>query len=137
MVTDIQTRFSDFDMMYHVNNIAQQYYFDLGNVAYFRRVLGIHSGRDDMGLIKVRVEVNFYEPIEVDDKICVTTKVERIGTKSITMWQEIICKKSGRVKSDSRTVMVGYRLSEKQSLPIPQQWRDAIETYEKHSEEQQ
>ena len=39
--TPIQIRFSDIDPFHHVNNVAQQAYFDAGKTDYFGRTIGI------------------------------------------------------------------------------------------------
>lgn len=37
--TAIQKRFCDIDPFQHVNNVAQQSYFDVGKVDYYERIL--------------------------------------------------------------------------------------------------
>ena len=38
--TEIQKRFSDIDSFRHVNNVAQQMYFDVGKSDFFDRLIG-------------------------------------------------------------------------------------------------
>lgn len=40
LTTPVQQRFSDIDSFHHVNNVAQQMYFDVGKVDYYQKVLG-------------------------------------------------------------------------------------------------
>ena len=37
LTIEIQKRFNDIDSFRHVNNVAQQTYFDLGKTDYYRR----------------------------------------------------------------------------------------------------
>lgn len=129
IITNIQIRWSDVDMLAHVYNGVYQQYYDLGKSDYFYQVLGFSDSwatRSD-GVVKASLKTDFVEPIQINDKIEVHTAVEKIGNKSITIFQEIIETTSGRLKSQCRTVMVGYNPLTHQSFPIPDHWRAAIE----------
>ena len=59
------------------------------------------------------------------------TCIERVGTKSFTVFQEMIDQNSGAVKADSRTVLVGWNAVAKESFAIPTEWREKIEREER------
>ena len=56
--------------------------------------------------------------IRFEDRIAVTTCVERIGTKSLTLLQRIVAD-DGTVRSQSRSVMVAFDFEAQQSVPVP------------------
>ena len=64
--------------------------------------------------------------IRPEDRIAVTTCVERIGTKSLTLLQRIVAD-DGTVRSQSRSVMVAFDFEAQQSVPVPDAWRRALE----------
>ena len=53
LTTPIQKRFSDVDPFQHVNNVAQQMYFDVGKMAYYEKVLGADALLGDLRIVTV------------------------------------------------------------------------------------
>ena len=104
--TPIQIRFNDVDQMGHVNNAVIMEYLDLGKDAFF-------SGR---GLSPTKSD--FTVQIEV------TTEVEKIGNKSITVLQRVVNTETGDICVECRTVMAGYRRSTSSSEVIPPEVRE-------------
>lgn len=130
ITTPVQLRFNDIDMLGHLYNGQYQHLYDLGKSDYFEKVMNIdhnwHVTSD--GFITATTTNTYYIPVELHEQIEIQTTVESIGTKSFTFYQRMISLADGSVKSDSRTVIVCYNPLEKQTFPIPQQWRQAIES---------
>ena len=97
--TPIQKRFSDVDPFQHVNNVSQQMYFDVGKMEFYEKVLGAEVLR-------------------------VTTTCERVGTKSLTLFQQLLA--GGEVRSESRSVMVVFDFARQRSEPVPDAWRERL-----------
>lgn len=89
--TPIQKRFGDIDIFHHVNNVSQQSYFDLGKTDYFHSVLGKDLMEGEPLIITVSTSTSYMGQIRRDDAIEVITTVTKIGNKSITMFQQIVC----------------------------------------------
>ena len=124
--TPVQKRFSDLDPFRHVNNVAQQSYFDVGKTDFYARVLGEEVLLGDLRIITVSTSTSYMGQIRPEDRIAVTTCVERIGTKSLTLLQRIVAD-DGTVRSQSRSVMVAFAFEAQQSVPVPDAWRRALE----------
>ena len=124
--TEIQKRFSDIDPFQHVNNVSQQMYFDVGKMEYYEQVLGDEVLLGDLRIITVSTSTSYMGQIRPEDRIAVTTCVERIGTKSLTLLQRIVAD-DGTVRSQSRSVMVAFDFEAQQSVPVPDAWRRALE----------
>ncbi len=107
-LTRIQMRWGDIDQFGHVYNGYYQHYFDLGKVDYFGSVLGISANwaESGEGFLNVQTTSNYYKPVKMCDNLEVCTIIEKIGTKSLTMFQELTI--NGEVYSDSRCVMVYF-----------------------------
>ena len=71
-------------------------------------------------------DTSYMGQIRPEDRIAVTTCVERIGTKSLTLLQRIVAD-DGTVRSQSRSVMVAFDFEAQQSVPVPDAWRRALE----------
>lgn len=128
---DVQVRFNDIDIFEHVNNAVIQSYFDLGRVTYLERIYGKDFYRHDQVLIIASNKTDFHEPVLMDDELEVRTSIYEIGVKSLKMIQVIYDRRSHRIKTVCDSVMVAVQRSTGTSIELPQQWRDAIEMFEK------
>ena len=130
--TDIQIRFGDIDALRHVNNVSIVQYYDLG-LSHYMNNLGISNVFSGDGMAKVHIEMNFFDSIEMYDKIEVRTNVSKVGNRSITFSQTIVDKDSGKMKSDCLTIVAGFNLDSRQSVAISEDWKMAINEHESGS----
>lgn len=120
--TAIQQRFSDFDPFQHVNNVAQQMYFDVGKTDFFRQRLGeVLLG--DLRVVTVSTSTSYTDQVRMGD-VHVTTRCERIGNKSFTLLQQLFA--DGRLCTESRSVLVAFDFGAQCSVPIPERWRERL-----------
>jgi acyl-CoA thioester hydrolase len=91
----IQLRFSDVDLLNHVNNACYHSFFELARVTYFDEVLKDKINWKENGFILARTELDHLVPIFLGDTIYCYTKTQKIGTKSITH-QQHACKGNRR-----------------------------------------
>ena len=130
--TKIQKRFADIDMFRHVNNVHQQAYLDLGKTDYYHSVLELDALIHNPTLVIVSSKTDFTGQVRYEDDIVVRSWVERVGTKSITLRQQIVCGGSGgeggpgEVRTENESVLVCFDLRTQQTLEIPAAWRDRI-----------
>ena len=122
--TEIQKRFSDIDSFRHVNNVSQQMYFDVGKSDFFDRLLGPEILFAPVRIITAATDTSYMGQIRFEDRIAVTTCVERIGTKSLTLFQQLLA--GGEVRSESRSVMVVFDFARQRSEPVPDAWRERL-----------
>jgi acyl-CoA thioester hydrolase len=60
---EIQIRFSDCDMMGHVNNAVYLNYFELTRIYYFRELLGKDWDWRKNGIILRKNEIEYFVPV--------------------------------------------------------------------------
>lgn len=125
MDTPIQIRFNDVDQMGHVNNAVIMEYFDLGKEAFLSE-RGLPPEEGDFTVIIVHYEVDFQRQIHFHDRVHVTTTIERIGNKSLTVMQQVVDSANGDVCATCRTVMSGYCRSTGTSAVIPDDVRQRL-----------
>ena len=101
--TPIQKRFSDVDPFQHVNNVSQQMYFDVGKMEFYEKVLGAEVLLADLRILTVSTSTSYLGQVRMHDPVRVTTTCERVGTKSLTLFQQLLA--GGEVRSESRSVM--------------------------------
>ncbi len=125
----VQMRFNDADALGHVNNNAYFSFYDLGKTNYFDAVRGEYLPPKSITWVLAHAEVNFLHPIFLNEKISVQTAVSHIGTKSFELSQRLVDDR-GTVKSEYRSVMVGFDFAHNQSAPISDEWRQLFSKFE-------
>ena len=127
LTTPVQKRFSDVDSFMHVNNIWQQSYFDMGKTEFYTRILGITGVFDKLRIITASTHTDYWGQVRLNDDIVVTTDVSRIGNKSMTLHQRIMC--DDRCLTESSSVMVAFDFELQQTVAIPEEWRVKLAEY--------
>lgn len=126
----IQLRFNDMDILGHINNTTYFKFFDLAKCRYFQDLLPDDFDWKQINIVVANINSDFYAPTFFNESVAVHTMVTHIGDKSLRMEQRLYNTETGQVKCVCRTVMVGYDTKAGCSIPITQEWRDAIEKYE-------
>ena len=124
LTTSIQKRFSDIDPFQHVNNVSQQMYFDVGKMEYYEKILGADALLGDLRIVTVSTSTSYMGQVRMGDPVRVTTTCERIGTKSLTLFQQMLV--GEEVRSESRSVMVVFDFPNQCSRPVPDEWRERL-----------
>jgi acyl-CoA thioester hydrolase len=131
LITHVQKRFSDVDSFMHVNNIWQQSYFDMGKTDFYTTVLGTTGVFDKLRIITASTHTDYYDQVRLADDIVVVTDISRIGTKSMTLHQRIMC--GEKCLTESSSVMVAFDFELQKSVAMPEEWRSKLEEYLIHS----
>jgi acyl-CoA thioester hydrolase len=120
----LKVRFSDCDMMQHVNNAVYLNYFEEARIHYFRQLLGTDWDWRKQGILLRKNELEYLKPVFLHEPVEITCFLKHIGEKSFTLTYEV------RVNNDLRTVgtsvLVCFDSSIMQSIPIPQKMRDGL-----------
>ena len=127
--TQIQTRFSDIDSMGHVNNAMYLNYFESARMDFFRTELGEDWDWQKSGILLARNEIDYLQPVFIDERIKVELYCSHIGTKSFTLDYIVSDNKSEEVKTKGRSILVCFNNEEKESIEIPEKIRIILEKY--------
>ncbi|MDW8393248.1 MAG: acyl-CoA thioesterase [Chitinophagales bacterium] len=129
----MQLRFSDFDLLGHVNNAVYFTLFEEARMGYFRRIAGIpdHLWKKPP-VILASMSVDFLMPIETPADHEIAVRCTRIGTKSFELEYELRQRESGisRPVARARSVMVCYDYDKKQTVPVFPEWIEKLERFE-------
>ena len=83
-----------------------------------------------MAIVVVKIEAEFIAQIKPDSHIAGRTRTIKLGNKSFQLEQEVIDIDTQEVKSRCLSVMVAYDLERQQAIPLPEEWRQAISSYD-------
>ena len=135
---DVEVRLSDTDAMGHVNNARYLTYVEIARVAYYETVtgnalpIGAHGAEEGMILAEIRMtyrSTSFY-----GETLTVESRVERIGRTSFGMIHRITAPESrygpARLVATADSTLVAYDYTDECPIPVPDQWRSAMEAFE-------
>lgn len=128
-ILPLQIRFNDVDKFGHVNNTIYFQFYDTAKTDYIATVCkGIDWGH--LAIMVVKIEAEFMAQIKADSRIAGRTRVVKIGNKSFHLEQDVIDVDTQEVKSRCISVMVLYDLENQKTIPLPDEWRRAVSTYD-------
>ena len=88
--TKIQLRFSDLDVLRHVNNAKYATFMENARVDYFNEIIAPGHNWEETGILIARLEFDFKIPVLMTDTLYVETQISSIGTKSIVLYHDFI-----------------------------------------------
>lgn len=124
-IIPIQVRFSDTDMLGHVNNSSYNQYFDIGRLECLNRTFGDLTDWQGKTLVVVHIETDYLKPVFLDTRISVKTRIAEVGNRSLKMLQEIV-NENGDVMVKSMSIMSAFDVKTNESFTIPDEWRKRI-----------
>lgn len=120
----LQVRFSDCDMMQHVNNAVYLNYFEEARIHYFRQMLGTDWDWKRSGVLLRYNELEYLKPVFLHEPVEITIFLKHLGEKSFALAYEV------RVLNELRTtgssVLVCFDAVNKCSIPIPHRMKEAL-----------
>jgi len=120
----IQVRFSDLDVVGHVNNAVYLTYFEYARVYYFGILLGKEWDWNSSGVLLVKNEIDYLIPILLNDIPEITIGLETIGTKSFCLNYEI--KVDGKLTTTGKSTLVCFDMKAHKTIEIPEQMKLAL-----------
>ena len=130
--TRVDVRFRDIDAFGHVNNAVVSSYVELARIRYLVEVLRVEP-IGVMPLILAHISIDYRSPILFEDVVEVGSRVDWLGTTSIGMSHELTAAAGGRELAQSSSVLVTYDYEQGRPMPVPDDWRQALMTYEGHA----
>ncbi len=124
--TSVDVRFRDLDTMGHVNNALYATYLEEARSAYYRDVIG--QSLPEVDTVLAHLSIDFRAPIELEDTATVLLTVPELGGSSIPMDYEV--RTDEDLAATAETVQVVWDREVGGSKPIPEDWRDRIESFE-------
>ena len=123
-----QMRFSDTDMMGHVNHARFLGYLEDARIGLLRSAGARGADLSGGGVILARMEIDYVRPLMLrDEPVEVDVWVERIGTSSVTLGYRLC--QDGEVAARAASVLVAYDYSAGRSRPLRDEERAGLERH--------
>jgi acyl-CoA thioester hydrolase len=135
---EVEVRLADTDAMGHVNNANYLTYVEIARVAYYEQVtgnalpIGTHGAEE--GMILAEIRMTYRSPAFYGETITVESRIERIGRTSFGMVHRMTAPASrygpARLIAVADSTLVSYDYQQECPIPVPEEWRTAMEAYE-------
>ena len=123
--TRIVPRVSETDGVGHINNVFVPIWFEAGR----REIFRIFSPKLDFinwKLALVKVTIEYLDQLYLAEDVDVRTGIEKIGTSSFTIKEEI--HQTNRICARGQAIYVNYNFKDKKSEPISNEIRNRLES---------
>ncbi|PST82922.1 acyl-CoA thioesterase [Pedobacter yulinensis] len=128
--TAIETRFSDYDMMGHVNNATYFTYLENARAKYWREI--IKWDWQKTGIVLAHAELDFIKPIQLNDQIGIYVRTSRIGRSSFELEYKIVknSAQGEQLCSTGKTTCIAVNYQDKRPTAIPEDERSRMINFE-------
>lgn len=123
-----EVTFRDLDVFGHVNNAVYLTYIENARIGYMRDVLGVES-LEDLLVIVAKVNIDFRSRASLGEVLEIGARVSRIGTKSFDLDHEVRGP-DARLVAVASTTLVTFDYRGDTTMPVPELWRERIESFE-------
>jgi acyl-CoA thioester hydrolase len=125
--TRIQIRFKDIDKLGHVNNANHISYFESARLDYFNELTSNNLKIDweNEGIILAKIEMEYKQPIFLENTVYVYTWVSHLGSKSFEMSCSIVREVNGKeeVAAKGIAIIVCFNYKTNESIMMPESWK--------------
>jgi acyl-CoA thioester hydrolase len=122
----IQIRFSDLDVLGHVNNSVYLSYFEMARVHYFKELVGENWDWRTLGFVIAKNEVEYIKSVLIEHEPLIYVYTEHIGTKSFALEYEL--KVNNEIFAKGRSVQVCFDAIAHKTIAIPDKMKTALTT---------
>ncbi len=127
----IEVRFADIDAMGHVNNAVYLSYFEQARMAWFAELIGGEWNLERDGIVLARNEIDYIEPVLLNDQVRIQTSCIKVGQSSIVLAYEVFRLPAGvekeRLCSKGLSVLVCFDYSTGTKREVPELWRERLQ----------
>jgi acyl-CoA thioester hydrolase len=123
-----EVTFRDLDVFGHVNNAVYLTYIENARIGYMREVLGVESP-EDLLVIVAKVNIDFRSRASLGEALEIGARVPRIGTKSFDLDHEVRGP-DARLVAVASTTLVTFDYRGDTTMPVPDLWRERIQSFE-------
>lgn len=127
----VQTRFSDIDLLGHLNNNAYLSIMDLAKIKYLEATAPTRfKGQLEIKAVVVHIDCDFYSPAYFNEPLEVWTTVGACSGRSFTLEQRMVNADTGETKCITHTVMAGFDPKLRKGIDIDSEWIESVQEWE-------
>lgn len=124
--TQLQVRFSDTDMLGHINNLSYGAFAEIGRAHFFTSL-----GEDAPWFLMAKMELTFRKEAYLHDELHIVSFVESLGQTSMTLGQNIM--RGEDIIVSTRSVLVCIDRASRKKIDIPSHWSIPTSPVDEHT----
>jgi acyl-CoA thioester hydrolase len=133
---EIQLRFTDFDIMGHINNTKHLVFVESARIDYMETIHGHKLHEKEIMSIVAHVDIDYLKPIFPGQQVTIFTRCCRIGNKSyqlesLSVVGDLKDKESLSIVAKANAVIVSYDYKSETTFPLPTELIGYLTAYEK------
>ncbi len=121
----IQIRFSDCDMMGHVNNAVYLSYIEMARIHYFTYLFGTDRDWKRNGILVRKNEIEYIKPVLFRDQASIQAFITHIGKSSFVMEYEL--QVGSEIYTKAQSVLVYFDSETQKSTLLPEEFKLQLE----------
>jgi len=132
----VKVRFSDLDVVGHLNNAKYQTFLEEARIAYFHDVLRQHKSSLNFNVVLSKISIDFIKPIEFGDDITVYTRIFNLTTNSHEVHQLFVRREQEKTEivATAQTVMAAFDYQTKKPTTFPDAYCETVRSFEETGE---
>ena len=132
VVLTLPVRWGDMDAIRHVNNTVYFRYFESARIVYLERMAVVEGGGFPrrIGPILASTSCRFRAPVTYPDTVQAGARVTDVGEDRFRMEYAVASEKLGRLAATGEGLIVTYDYERGHKVPLPDDWRAAIDAIE-------
>ncbi len=124
----VQIRLTDIDILGHVNNSIYLVYFEMARIHYFNHMVGPNWDWMEQGVVLVKNEVEYIQPLYLHDQPEIKLFLKHIGNKRFTLAYQLFVK--DKLCTTGSSTLVGFNSKTQQTIEIPERMKAALSQLE-------
>lgn len=122
--TPIYVRFCETDALGHTNNTSYFFYFEESRMKFLHSVMPMDKNAP-FQFVVARITCDYMQQSYPGDALIARTSVEKVGSKSFTLRQEVLHEEKGLIAS-GECIIVCFSAKTQKSVEIPHDLREKL-----------
>lgn len=132
---EVRLRFSDFDMMGHVNNARFLTFVEDARINYLENAVKQPLTDVEYASIVAHIDIDYKAPIMPYDRVVIYSRNVKTGSKSITLNSRVVCFPEGKsdnpeVAAECNTVLVTVNKQTYRPVEHPEEMLEGLKQME-------
>jgi len=132
----VKVRFSDLDIVGHLNNSKYQTYVEEARIAYYHDVLSLDRTNLNFNSVVSRISIDFIKPIEYGDDIAIYTRLFNVNTRSYEVHNLFVRreKEKTEIVAKAQTLMAAFDYNTKKPTTLSEEYCAIVRSFEETGE---